>query len=416
VPSRALLLLVFAAVHAADLQTSRLSSTTVAEIEQFIQRLVDTHELPGAVLLLARDGTVVSERAFGDADIESHRPMRTDTLFRLASAAKIATTVGVLILQDEGRLSLDDPLERHLPEFRNARVMSGDGSTRAASRSLTVRDLLRHTSGYGYGNDDRQRERYRDAGVMPKTSESSWAHTFTLDEWVTRIAAVPLASDPGSKFEYGLGADIAGALIERVSANSLDRFLQQRVFGPLGMKDTAFVVDASQASRLSSVYRIDKGTLSRLDHGEQSPFRRRPRALSGGGGWTNLGTGGLVTTASDFYRLLQAILNRGELNGVRLLSGNTAEQMFTNQLSSTGTPERLPGVGFGLGLAVVTDGARYGLPGSEGLMFWAGSLNTRYWIFPRERLIGIYLTQVEPFPYRDLMNVVMKMSLQATAR
>ncbi|HEX5217647.1 MAG TPA: serine hydrolase domain-containing protein [Vicinamibacterales bacterium] len=385
-------------------------------IEALIQGHVDNHTLPGAVLLLAHDGKVAALRAFGAADVESGQPMRTDTLFRLASATKIVTTVGLLTLVDEGRVSLDDPVGKFLPEFRSLRVQDSDGSVRPATSPLTIRDLLRHTSGFGYGGNDRQRAAYQAAGLIRPGTDADWSHHFSLREWTAQLASVPLTAEPGARFEYGLGADIAGALIERVSGRPLDRFLRDRVFAPLGMADTTFVVDPSQARRLASVYRIDGRSFSRVEDGAHSAFRRRPRAFSGGGGWNMLGAGGLVTSAPDFFRFLQTLLDGGAHGSVRILARGTAELLFRNQLANTPTPERAPGLGFGFGYTVVTDPGRYGTPDTEGLMWWAGSLNTRYWLDPSRRLVGLYFTQVEPFPYLDLMNAVMRMSLETVER
>jgi CubicO group peptidase (beta-lactamase class C family) len=340
--------------------------------------------------------------------------MRTDSLFRLASASKIVTTVGLLMLYEEGRFALGDAVDQYLPEFRSVRVRHPDGAVRPATRRLTIRDLLRHTSGYGYGTDPAQRAAYQQTGLMPAGADDDWTHAFTLQEWSERLATVPLDDEPGRRFEYGLGADIAGALIERLARQPLPEFLGQRIFVPLGMSDTGFTVDGGAVPRLTTVYRAGAGGFEPVDEARTSRFLVAPRASSGGGGWDMVGYGGLVTTAPDFFRFLQMLLNHGTFNDVRLLSRHSVDLMFRNHLEGLPMPERSPGVGFGFGYAIVTDAARYGEVGSEGLMWWAGSANTRYWIDPRDQTVGLYFTQVLPFPYLDLMGTVMRLAIQAT--
>jgi CubicO group peptidase (beta-lactamase class C family) len=234
--------------------------------ETLIERRVAEHLLPGAVLLVARNGQIETLRAFGHADIEEQRAMRTNTLFRLASAAKIVTTAGILALVDDGRVELDRPVATYLPEFRSSRVFTDTGS-RPAAQPLRVRDLLRHTSGYGYGNDPRQGTAYEQSGIMRTAPVVSWSHDLSLADWSERLSTVPLTSDPGTRFEYGLGADVAGAVIERVSGQPLDEFLQNRIFAPLEMVDTGFVVSPARADRLASANRADDNRLVRSDDG-----------------------------------------------------------------------------------------------------------------------------------------------------
>ena len=385
----------------------------LARVEHFIQRKVDDTQLPGAVLLLARHGRVATLRAFGAADLATGRRMAPDSLFRIASATKIITAVGLLTLYEEGRFALGDAVGDHLPEFRQLRVRQDDGSARPATRRLTIRDLLRHTTGFGYGGDARQRTAYQEAGLMPAGRDDDWSHAFTLEQWTTRLATVPLTSEPGTRFEYGFGTDIAGALIERVSGQRLDAFLASRIFTPLGMRDTGFTIAPDRQGRMTTLHEAGPRRFDVVDGAEHSRFMTPPSAWSGGGGWDMAGHGGLVTTAMDFFRFLQMLLNRGDLEGVRVLSRHTVELMFTNQLATLPVAERAPGVGFGFGYAMVTDAARYGEVGSPGLMWWAGSTNTRYWIDPLNETVGLYLTQVLPFPYQDLMGSVMRLSLQA---
>lgn len=385
----------------------------VQRIERLIQEHVDRGELPGAVLLLARRGKVAAWRAFGWADLESRRPMKPDDLFRLASATKIITSVALLTLYEEGKFALRDSVGDYLPELRNLTVQAPDGQIQPMSRRLTIRDLLRHTSGYGYGYRDPQQSAYRRAGILRPGPELDWSHDLTLDEWVARLATVPLADEPGTRFEYGLSSDIAGLLIERLSKQRLDHFMRDRIFRPLEMNDTGFVVSDEKLDRLTSVYLAQQGGLERLDRAETSPLGRQPKALSGGGGWDMLGGSGLVATAPDMFRLLQMLLNDGELEGARVLSRSTVAMMRRNHLAELPVPERSPGVGFGFGYAVVDDVVKHGEAASPGMMWWAGSTNVHYWLDPGEEHIGLYFTQLQPFPYLDLMDVVRRLSLQS---
>jgi CubicO group peptidase (beta-lactamase class C family) len=405
--------LTMAGTTAIGAQSSGFVPARLARVEQFITREVTDKRLPGAVLLLARRGQVATLKAFGDADAESRRRMATDSLFRMASATKIVTSAGLLTLYEEGRVGLGDAVGDYLPELRTLTVRQADGSLRPAARRLTVRDLLRHTTGFGYGDDARQRAAYQEAGLMPRGRDDDWTHGLTLAQWTARLATVPLTSEPGTRFEYGFGSDIAGALIERISGQGLDAFLEARLFGPLRMTDTGFLVDGAQQARLTTVYRATAEGFEIVDAANRSLFTTKPSAWSGGGGWDMVGHGGLVTTATDYFRFLQMLLDGGELDGTRILSRHTVDLMRRNQLAPLASPERTPGVGFGFGFAVVTDLERYGDVGSRGLLWWAGSTNTRYWLDPHEQFVGLYLSQVLPFPYLDLMGAVMRLGYQA---
>jgi CubicO group peptidase (beta-lactamase class C family) len=342
--------------------------------------------------------------------------MKPDDLFRLASASKILTSAALLTLYEEGRFRLRDPVADFVPELKDLKLQAREGEVSVPERPLTIRDLLRHTSGYGYGFSEPQLSAYRRAGIVPSRGpgpDLDWSHRGTLSEWAARLATVPLADEPGTRFEYGLGSDIAGLLIERVSSQRLDRFLRERLFVPLGMKDTGFVVPDEKLDRLTTLYRAGERGLEALDRPETSEMRRTPKAFSGGGGWDNLGNGGLYSTAQDMLRFLQMLLDGGELEGTRVLSRKTIEMMFENQLAGLASPEISPGLGFGLGYAVVTEPARHGEVVSEGMIWWAGSTNVHYWLAPREGLIGLYFMQVLPFQHLDLLDRVRLLSLHA---
>lgn len=391
-----------------------MSGERLDKLHNRLQTYVDRGQLPGAVLLVARHGKVASLRAFGSLDVESRAVMRPDAIFRLASAAKIVASVALLTLWEEGRFSLRDPVADYLPEFARLTVADASGAAAPAKRPLLIRDLLRHTLGYGYGFDEARQLAYRKAGIMKPGPEVDWSHDMTLSEWAARLATIPLADEPGTRFEYGFGSDLAGLLIERVTGLPLDRAIEERVLAQLKMVDTGFVVPDHKIDRLTSIYRIEKGKIEALDRAERSPLRRRPKALSGGGGWDNLGNSGLLSTAPDFYRLLQMILNGGHLDGVRVLAPKTVEMMRQNQLADLEHPDSFwPGVGFGFGYAVLYDLGKFGDIGSPGAMWWAGTNNVHFWMDPREGLLGVLMVQVLPFPYLNLMEEVRRLTWQA---
>jgi CubicO group peptidase (beta-lactamase class C family) len=404
----------FALVASCAIQTSPgFVPSRLERIERLIQERVDRGDLPGGVVLLARHGKVGLLRAFGSSDLESRRPMRPDDLFRLASATKILTSAALLTLYEEGRFRLRDPVSDYLPELKELKVQASDGSIRTAERQVTVRDLMRHTTGYGYGFREPQQSAYRAAGIMRPGPDPDWTHEGTLREWAVRLATVPLSDEPGTRFEYGFGSDLAGLLIERLSNQRLDRFLQERLFAPLRMHDTGFAVPEEKLDRLTSVYLAKDGGLEAIDRAPTSPLKVPPKAFSGGGGWDNLGNGGLVSTAPDILRFLQMLLNEGELDGVRVLSPSTVEMMFRNHLEGLPSPEISPGIGFGLGYAVVEKPGLVGEAVSEGMMWWAGSTNVHYWLDPKREFIGLYFMQVLPFGHLDMMELVRQLSVQA---
>lgn len=378
-----------------------------------LQESVGRGELPGAVLLIAHRGKIVSLRAFGLSDIETKRAMKPDSIFRMASATKILTSVALLRLYEQGRFGLRDAVSIYLPEFKNLTVQSGTALA-PAKRTLTIRDLLRHTSGYGYGYEDPQQTAYRKAGILHPGEELNWSHNLTLAEWVAKLATVPLADEPGTKFDYGFSSDIIGYLIERLSGQPLDRFMEEQIFRLLQMNDTGFMVPVDKLDRLTSIYEIENGKARALDPASNSALRQRPRAFSGGGGWDNLGNNGLVSSAPDMFRFLQMLLNQGKLDGTSIISRKTVELMWQNQLSDLDVQDSMwPGVGFGFGYAFLYDSGKYGGVDSPGTIWWAGSTNVHYWVDPREQLIGVLMLQVRPFPYLDLMGKIRHLSFLA---
>ncbi|MBC2839330.1 serine hydrolase [Robiginitalea sp. SC105] len=367
------------------------SPDRLSRLDAAFDRYVEAGELPGGVILVARKDQVAYYRAFGYADLEARKPMPREALFRIASQSKAIVSVGILLLQEEGKLLIQDRLSKYIPEFAETTVaVSDDAGYREepAKRPITLRDLLTHTAGIGYGWGPAQ-EKWEAAGIM------GWYFADRDEpilETVRRMAALPNSAHPGEQFVYGYNTDILGAVIEVVSGQPLDVFLKERIFGPLGMEDTFFYVPREKAPRLATVYTpADGGGLERAPDGPgmntQGNYVNGPRKSFSGGA-------GLVSTAADYYRFLQMMENGGTLGGVRLLSPRTVELMTVNHLGEE--VDFGPGRGFGLGFEVVTDMGRNGTYGSVGQYGWGGAYHSTYWVDPREELIVVYFTQVRP--------------------
>lgn len=375
--------------------------------QELVRGLVATDSLPGAVVMVARRGRVVAAFAEGFADLEQGEAMRLDHIFRLASQSKILISAAALSLFEEDAFFLSDPVAGVLPEFATTSWLPGTG-TPPRGGSLTVRDLLRHTCGYAYGGA--QVPAYREAGLMTPGPEPDWSHSLTLREWGRRLAGVGRSVRAATRFDYGLCHDLLGLYLEELTSMPLDEVLRVRVLAPLGMEDTSFWLDGDRVGRLVNVYDMSSGNPVLGDTPERTPFRERPRALSGGGGWDNpIAYGGLVSTASDMLVFLQAILDGGAVNGRRILGRKTTDLFFENHLAGLSDPDSFwPGVGFGLGAAVVYDPARYGEPTSKGSLWWGGSLGTSFWIDPVEEIVGVVMVQVRPFGYAAIGDRVQR--------
>jgi CubicO group peptidase (beta-lactamase class C family) len=367
-----------------------VSSERLERLTGAFQRYVDENRLPGAVVLVARNGKVIYLKAFGQRDRESRSPMREDAIFRIASQSKALVSVGALLLQEEGALLIGDPVGKYLPEFQKTTVAvarSGGGyDVVEARRPITIRDLLTHTAGIGYGSGV-ARDRWTEAGIQ------GWYfadRNEPIAATVSRMPALPFDAQPGERWVYGYSTDILGALVEKVSGMPLDRFISTRITGPLGMKDTHFYLPADKRARLTTVYSVAEGRLARApDAGgmiSQGQYADGPRKSFSGGA-------GLLSTASDYARFLQMLLNGGELDGVRILSPKTVELMIADHVGDKYT---VPGVGFGLGFTVLKDLGARGTPGSYGEFGWGGAYHSTYWVDPREQLIVTYFTQLIP--------------------
>jgi CubicO group peptidase (beta-lactamase class C family) len=376
----------YTAAPVSDAESLGFSSSRLARIAAWQQTQVDSGAFSGAVAAIARNGKIAYLRAVGFRDHAKNVPLQPDAIFWIASMTKPVTSVAAMMLVEEGKLDLAAPVHRYLPELRNMMVGvettdPASGQTRLAlepqKRPMIVEDLLRHTSGlvyFDHGNTA-VHKLYRESGLYDK----GLARDATLKEFVSRLARLPLAHQPGEVFEYGHSADVLGRVIEIVSGQPLDRFLDDRMFKPLGMVDTGFWVPPEKLARL-----IDPPTGARV-----FPDRdvTRPTTLFSGGG-------GLVSTAADYLRFCQMLLNGGELDGARVLSPATVRRMTTNALP----PEMrfANGSTFGLGFGIRSDAAWSTVPGSVGSFFWSGVWGTYFWVDPAEQLVAVQLIQVEP--------------------
>ena len=364
-------------------------------IDDLINEEIADEKIAGAVALVARDGKIAYHKAFGHADIDSQTAMERDSIFRIASMTKAITSVGVMILYERGYFQLNDPVSRFLPIFKSPQVAvafseeSDVTETRPALREISVSDLLTHSSGITYTFMQQPLQKsYQLAGVI----DGLTAANVELEEVMQRLATQPLLFDPGESFAYGLNTDVLGYFIEVVSGKSLDRFFHDEIFEPLGMNDTFFYLPESRASRLVTLYaevdglQVSDGTEAdiKLDN-PRYPIEGEKSYFSGGAG--------LSSTAYDYFRFLEMLRNEGSLDGVRMLSRKSVELMRTAKIDLDADE----GADFGLGFAVIGDLGEYGELGSKGSYSWGGAFNTSFWIDPRERVVGVFMSQVRPY-------------------
>jgi CubicO group peptidase (beta-lactamase class C family) len=366
-----------------------LSSERLDHLRAVMQSYVDEGKLAGLITLVARHGKVAHLECYGMMDVEANKPMQPDTILRIYSMTKPITSVALMMLVEEGLVQLDDPVSRFIPEFRDLKVFVGQTETGIEladpEREMTVWHLLTHTAGLAYGVDAVDTP-VEDMYRAEKMWNPVWQLRPSLQEMVETLAKLPLTHQPGSAFRYSMAYDVIGHLIGVISGTPFDAFLEERVFRPLGMNDTGFFVPEEKLHRFAALYSAPgEDGLSLLDAPETSPFTRAGRTCMGGGG--------LVSTVSDYLRFAQMLLNKGELDGVRLLAPETVEMMTTNQLSGELVSTRSTGTGYSLGFGVVVDPARAGEVRSEGTYYWLGIGGTAFWVDPTEELIGTIMPQ-----------------------
>jgi CubicO group peptidase (beta-lactamase class C family) len=359
-----------------------LSTAGLNRLSSVLRSEVERKRVPGAVALIARRGQIGYFESFGERDPASGAPMAKDSIFRIYSMTKPIVSVAAMMLWEEGRFLLNDPIAKYLPDLKELKVAVVQGAQIVervpAERLITIQDLLRHTSGLTY--------EFRGSGPVHKmyTAARIYSRDQSNADQVAALGKLPLLNQPGTKWEYSRSTDIVGRLIEVLSGVSLGEFLQNRLLAPLGMVDTAFHVPAQHHARLAEAFAQDPdsgGTVQLVK------VRDAPKFESGGGG--------LVSTAADYARFLQMLLNRGRLDGVRFLSRKTIELMTADHLGPiTGAPDLLlPGYGFGLGFAVRLVPGIAHVPGSVGQYFWGGLAGTTFWVDPAEELFAIMLIQ-----------------------
>jgi CubicO group peptidase (beta-lactamase class C family) len=365
----------------------------LARIDRYLQQAVDSNRFAGAVALVLRDGQVVYEKAVGWADKEAGRRMTADAIFRIASQSKALTSVAVMALVEEGKLGLGDRVSVYLPTFSRSSVANKADSGRTslpARRPITIKDLLTHTAGISYGTEAQVASLYQAKGLGPA---AGWGW-YTADkdepicETMDRLGTLPLVAQPGEAFVYGYNTDILGCVVERVSGMLLDRFIESRITGPLGMQDTHFFVPPAKRQRLTAVYASDStGHAARAPDGArgQGHYADGPRRSFAGGA-------GLLSTARDYARFLEMVRRRGALENVRILSPHAVDLMTTNQVGRLFNDD---GLGIGLGFATTDRYGAYGMA-SVGSFFWGGAYGSTYWVDPKERLVGVFMIQQLP--------------------
>jgi CubicO group peptidase (beta-lactamase class C family) len=389
-------------------ESAGMSQAALDRLERHLKsRYIDAGRFPGTQLLVYRRGKMVHSTVQGLADVERKTPVKDDTIFRIYSMTKPITSVAFMMLFEEGRVALDEPVHKYIPEWKNLGVFAAGTApaflTRPVSRPMLIVDLLRHTSGLTYGFQQR-------SNVDAAYREKKIAEAGTLQSMIEELAKIPLEFSPGDAWNYSVSTDVLGYLIGKISGQPFEQFLKERIFDPLGMGDTDFHVPAEKAHRLAACYSADppgqvtfhaterKGTLTLQDDPAKSPFLSPPSFVSGGGG--------LCSTAADYLTFCRALINGGELGGVRLLGPKTLKLMTSNHLPggvdlpalsrSLFSEATYNGIGFGLGFAVTMDPAKTLIPGSPGEYNWGGAATTSFWIDPAEDLITIFMTQVLP--------------------
>ncbi len=378
-------------------------------------RYLESEQLAGLITAVARDGEVVHFEAFGSMDAERDKPMRHDTIFRMYSMTKPVTGVAVMILVEEGKVALTDPVAKFIPEFEDLEVLieqeGKEPFTIPSQVPMTVWHLMTHTSGLTYGFQPTVLARmYNENGVNPSGDSG-----LSLEEFAKKAASMPLLFEPGTRWHYSVAMDVLGRVVEVASGQRFGDFLEERIFGPLDMKDSGFRVSDEQLPRFAANYGPASQPKELIDDPQTSPYRQEPSLDSGGGG--------MVGTAADYLRFAQMLLNGGELEGVRILSEKSVDEMTTNQLPKgmgTAPIVLLPGVkftgmGFGYCGSATMEGYEQTLFGGPGVYSWGGAASTDFWIDRHEGIVGMVLTQLMPtatYPTRQIFQAAVYEALE----
>jgi CubicO group peptidase (beta-lactamase class C family) len=392
-------------VHAAELPTSTpeaegMSTEKLKEVGTIVNGLIDEKKIAGGIVLVAKNGKGVCHEPYGLMNLETQQPVSRDTIFRIYSMSKAITSAAALILHDEGKLDLQAPVSKYLPEFKNLKIVADekDGKEEedekeveevVAQREMTVEQLFLHTSGITYGNPsgDSTEKMVDVTEAMDRDSD--------LELMTNKLGQIPLPFEPGTDWKYGAGIDVLGRIVEVVSGIPLDEFFAKRIFEPLGMTDTGFYVPAEKVDRFAANYYSDgKGRMIIRDDPNRSGYLRKPGLLSGGGG--------MVGTASDYMRFLLMIAGDGEFNGQRILSKESVDLMRTDRVPKMagwvkfGEEERT-GVGYGLGFSVTTEPHKNNPGAKAGEYGWGGAASTHYWLSPQDNLVVVTMEQRMPY-------------------
>jgi len=404
----------FSPLNTGITESAHMSSERIQRIDKVLQQYVDSGRMNGAVALVIRNGKVAYYQSFGYNDVVKKIPLKKDAIFRMASQTKAITSVAVMTLYEEGKFLLDEPISKYIPSFKKPVVLDkfnpADSSytTIPAKREITIRDLLTHTSGIGYAQIGSKEFNaiYAKAGVISGIGVDK----YILGDVIKTLGPLPLVHQPGERWTYGLNVDVLGYLVEVVSGMSLATFFKQRIFDPLGMKDTYFYLPKDKQDRLVELYTEDSTTGkavrmpdSKKINGDFIPDYPNTKGTYYSGG------GGLSGTIYDYAIFLQMMLNGGEYNGKRILSRNTVRMMTMNQIGDLNQGNKK----FGLGFSVTTEKASGVLPTPEGVYEWGGMFSTTYWVDPKEKMIALLYRNIYPTRYGNLSDLFKVLVYQA---
>lgn len=391
-----------------------LSGARLVKIDLLTQKYIDEGKLPGTLTLVARKGKLAHLECQGQMDVEGSKPLRRDSIFRIYSMSKPVTSVALMMLYEDGHFLLDDPVSRFIPGFKDLKIYGADekGNVqfKSTEREMKIKDLLTHTSGLTYGF-------MRATPVDALYRENQVEESHDLEEMIGKLCDLPLLFSPGTQWSYSVATDVCGYLVQKISDTPFDEYLRQQIFEPLEMKDTGFSVPETEVHRLAANYERSKEDGLKLTDPPESSRYLKPATLHSGGG-------GLVSTADDYLKFAQMLLNKGEYDGNRLLGRKTIELMTSNHLpndgdlSSMGQPvfSETPydGIGFGLGFSVMLNPAKASILGSVGEYAWGGAASTYFFVDPKEDMIVMLLTQLMPsssYPIRRELRVLAYQSI-----